>query len=97
MDRSKIMDEICLFKVGDVVTAVAQVALSDKKDRVVPQYMVVLERDANECYGGVQVHYTVRITVKEGFGRMGTVEKPYRFAEIELVPYPKEWLTPEPA
>lgn len=68
------------YQIGDVLTH--RLYLADPVVEGAPRFLV-LERMAQECPGGVQLHYLVRGTSEE----QALIAQPDRLLEHELVPY----------
>jgi len=84
------------FRIGDEVTCRAMVTpfLRDARSQAAdPQKMVVVGRLYEECVGGVQVHYNVRIYEAGPSGwseqklKAAVLKDCYRFGEFELMLY----------
>lgn len=85
-----ILDSLCKFKIGDNVTVKTQALIASGHMR--PQIMQILDRVVIECYGGMQINYSCRISGVPGDGEASTVKDPFTFTEPELV----EWTPPTP-
>ena len=80
------------FNIGDIVThktmAPPYLVASDKLGDPRPQLFMIMGRLYDECPGGIQKHYRVRITAFERWGgSAGITDKMFQLHEEELVPY----------
>ena len=84
-DRLDMMDRLCRFKIGDTVAMIGrQMASSNSKDRnrwssENEMRFRVVARRIDECYGGIQVHYTIR-----GITKLGNFGDLLNVLEIEV-------------
>jgi len=66
-----------------------------------PQKMMVVGRIMEECVGGIQLHYQVRIfpMMNQGFrgGEVGVARDLFRFTEFELIAWADVLATQPPA
>ena len=70
------------FEIGDVVKHVAQSTKNESLLRSECRYFIV-ERELQECSGGIQRHYCARAILIGGVGAQETQIR--RYNEIELV------------
>lgn len=84
MEKEKVLDEMCKFKIGEFLTAKAQLVAVGKSTIHAPQTIQVIERVVQQCYGGVQIHYDCRITVVSIGAGATTGAQLFRFTEPEL-------------
>jgi hypothetical protein len=86
MTHEEMMDSICKFKVGDVVYPLIHRIFTDKKGKHLKTTpLQVIERVVQQCYGGIQVAYVVRVHLPGEWSTPCSFSTEFqRLLEIEL-------------
>lgn len=95
MFDKKSLDSFCKFRIGQVVALKVQMLQAESQAAVeptkgfgtvanAPMPLIINGRQVEECPGGFQVHYTIRLDPA----------RPSLVNEIELIPYDDNLLVP---
>lgn len=96
-----VVDGLFNFKIGDEVRMkVHREGYAANGQKFTPQRLVVVERIAQECYGGLQISYALRVHTHNQGGWLGSetygfVTELIKVTEPELVAFPEPELSAE--
>lgn len=94
--EKKQIEGLFKFKIGDVVMTTTFSQMKQTSKHIKPQLLQVVERNIQECYGGVQIHYDVRAHVIGEFGSSAAFHQNlFRLTEPELMLIPDSEIKPE--
>jgi hypothetical protein len=69
---NELMDQLCKFKIGDTCCPLVETKLPTNRRSI----LLVLDRYAEQCEGGVQIHYNVRRHTLREMGTWGRSDMP---------------------
>lgn len=98
MNAQQLMNDLCKFSIGEICAMKVALQIDRRRKSVREEHLrfqpvQIIERQARECAGGVQVTYLVRPHFTEFLRASGFGIDLVPVNEIELAPLPEE--TPE--